>query len=279
MPQPIDLAHSSGAISLFAGAVDASGAFEEHAHGRVEVAVSFGLEGPARWHGAAGRKRTARIRAGHTSVLPAGMPHAGAVERGGEVLVFYLEPRFLRDAVGEALPGRSVELIEACTAEDPFLYELGRSVLARTRDGFTPFAELYVESVALALAAHLLHHYAASGLPLRFSKAGLAPATLRRAVEYVHAHVGGALSVAGMAEAAGLSARHFSRQFKRQTGQTPYQYVLAARLAKAREQLAASDASVSAVALEAGFCDQAHLTRTFREALGTTPGAYRRLHI
>jgi len=41
-------------------------------------------------------------------------------------------------------------------------------------------------------------------------------------------------------------------------------------------KLAAGGQPIGDIALDAGFCDQAHFTRAFREFTGTTPAEYRR---
>jgi AraC family transcriptional regulator len=70
---------------------------------------------------------------------------------------------------------------------------------------------------------------------------------------------------------AGLSHYHFIRAFK-DTGLTPYQYVLSERIRRARELLSSPDD----VALAVGLSDASHLNRVFRKFAGVTPTAFRR---
>lgn len=75
----------------------------------------------------------------------------------------------------------------------------------------------------------------------------------------------------------GLSHRQFDRRFKAETGMTPRQFLLGARIQHACRRLLESGASLSEIGLEAGFCDQSAFTARFRERMGMTPLAYRRL--
>lgn len=71
----------------------------------------------------------------------------------------------------------------------------------------------------------------------------------------------------------GLSRYELARQFRRRYGTSPYRFLLMRRLDAARQRIAAGTPLVE-VALDAGFADQAHLTRMFRAAFGLTPARY-----
>jgi AraC family chemosensory pili system transcriptional regulator ChpD len=72
----------------------------------------------------------------------------------------------------------------------------------------------------------------------------------------------------------GLSREHLIRCFTRATGCPPYAWHLQARLAEGRRLLRRGD-PVAEVVHRLGFADQAHFSRHFRAAHGTTPGRYR----
>ena len=82
-------------------------------------------------------------------------------------------------------------------------------------------------------------------------------------------------SLDDLAKAAGLSPFHFLRSFARATGLTPHAFQVQARLHLARRLILAGH-PLAAVASEAGFADQSHLTRLFTRSYGTSPGAYGR---
>ena len=74
----------------------------------------------------------------------------------------------------------------------------------------------------------------------------------------------------------GLTRYDLARQFRIRFGTSPYRYLLMRRLEYARERIH-RERSLTEVALDAGFADQAHFTRVFRSAFGLTPGRYRAL--
>jgi transcriptional regulator GlxA family with amidase domain len=83
-------------------------------------------------------------------------------------------------------------------------------------------------------------------------------------------------SVAGAARRAGLSREYASRLHRRCLGLPPSAVRAEERLRRALALLADTRMPLSQVAIEAGFADQAHLTRTIRTATGRTPGDLRR---
>lgn len=84
------------------------------------------------------------------------------------------------------------------------------------------------------------------------------------------------LTLPVLARHAGLSERTFIRRFAEETGTTPLQWLLGARLGRARELLETTDHPVDRVARDCGLGTAANLRLHFRRALDTTPTAYRR---
>lgn len=85
------------------------------------------------------------------------------------------------------------------------------------------------------------------------------------------------LTIASLAERAGMSTRTFGRRFRAHVGTTPLKWLNRQRLARARELLEATDLPVDTVAQRSGLGDGSGLRRHFHSELGTSPAAYRRV--
>jgi AraC-like DNA-binding protein len=83
------------------------------------------------------------------------------------------------------------------------------------------------------------------------------------------------LAVADLARAAGLSAAHFSREFRRAFGEPPHTYLLTRRLERAAALLRATDRSVAEICFAVGLRSVGSFTTSFSRAYGVTPTAYR----
>ncbi len=79
-----------------------------------------------------------------------------------------------------------------------------------------------------------------------------------------------------VAKVTGLDRYQFARQFRAVYGTSPYRYSVMRRIDAARSRLR-DGRPVAETALEAGFADQAHFTRTFKAGFGMTPGRYIKL--
>ncbi|MFI2671954.1 GlxA family transcriptional regulator [Streptomyces albidoflavus] len=94
--------------------------------------------------------------------------------------------------------------------------------------------------------------------------------------EWALYRLGEPLTLDLLARQAGVSARTFSRRFVEETGYTPMQWVMRARLDLARELLERSERGVEQIAAEVGLGTGANLRLHFQRILGTTPSEYRR---
>jgi transcriptional regulator GlxA family with amidase domain len=88
-------------------------------------------------------------------------------------------------------------------------------------------------------------------------------------------HLDDDLSLAALARQANVSARTFSRRFTADTGITPMQWVLRARIDRARELLERTDLTMTQIAEATGLRSDANLRRHFGSIIGTSPTAYR----
>lgn len=107
------------------------------------------------------------------------------------------------------------------------------------------------------------------------SSESLSPYKLRMAMRLIEKLLDQDCSVERLAEAVGLSRAHFSRAFKKSTGETPARFIMRRRIVKARELLSDQTLSLAEVAQLTGFSSQAHFTAAFRNDMQVTPGRYR----
>jgi AraC-like DNA-binding protein len=108
------------------------------------------------------------------------------------------------------------------------------------------------------------------------TRGGLSAGALRRVCEYVEAHLEDAVGLDVLAAEANLSVFHFAREFRRSMGVAPHRYIFEQRVRRAQQLLATTELPIAAIATAAGFFDQGHLSRSFRQIVGVTPSAFRR---
>jgi AraC family transcriptional regulator len=102
------------------------------------------------------------------------------------------------------------------------------------------------------------------------------PPWLRRAEEFLRDNFSQQFSCEDVANAAGVHPAHLARVFRRNHDCTIGEYVRRLRLDFAAQALS-QDSSLAEVASAAGFSDQSHLSRIFRNHFGLTPSQYRKI--
>jgi AraC-like DNA-binding protein len=98
---------------------------------------------------------------------------------------------------------------------------------------------------------------------------------LLRAKDLADARYFEPLAVEDLANAAGLSRAHFSREFRRAFGETPHSYLLTRRLERAAALLRSTDHSVMEICLSVGLQSVGSFTTSFTRTYRMPPTAYR----
>jgi AraC family transcriptional regulator len=226
-----------------------------------------------------GRNRRENSAKGDIAFLPADAP---AMLRFGmddpERVISYsyliFEPSYLADLASSNGIGGRLDFIPTFATPDPFLHKIASAVASapRIKD---PAGNLFIESLLNAACARILHRYA----EVRYRLSGpprLTDGQLRRAIDYIHDHIGQALDLGSISRAAGLSAFHFARLFKAATGDSPFQFVTRTRMERAKELLRKTRLPISDIAERVGYQQPSHFSARFRSILGCRPAAYRK---
>ncbi len=228
---------------------------------------------------------------GHTQVFPAhGSPYysisgssiatipPGSVWEGswrGRQTCMELEvsPAVLREFTGSEIifpNGGQVNVV----VDD----HIRRGILALHRNLMSPSpaGDLYVGHIARSVASHYLKTYCAcpGARPLREQKLG--PGDLQRVLDLIETQLAAKPALDELAALTGLNTVNFCRRFKNSTGLPPYQYLLHARIERAKQALRRQQQPMSELALSLGFYDQSQFSNTFRRIVGMSPSDYLR---
>lgn len=219
-----------------------------------------------------GQAISSRHKAGSISYFPAKMPVWGRTER--KLHIRHLDLHFDPGEVGERL-GEQLDPVKLAEPRilftDERLLTLARLIAAECAE---PDArhDLYGDGLTLAL---LIDLFQLGRRPER-KRTPLASWQLRRVTDYIEANCAGSIRLQELATLVDLSQSYFSHAFKASTGLPPHQWQLQARIRKGQDLLLRGGRSLTEIAVEAGFSDQAHFTRVFRRVVGETPAAWRR---
>jgi AraC-like DNA-binding protein len=200
-------------------------------------------------------------------------PHDGhaAGEGGFTYRMVHIWPEFFASLIGRSnsLPlFRSPVLDDRVTASS-----LRRLHIALTSPDPT-CSELERHELLTATARLLVRHAATHPREPAGTGVGSDARVAARIRELIHDGYAADLTASDLAEAAGCSRYAAYRAFSQAYGLAPSEYQRQLRVRAARRLLSRGAAPATAAA-QAGFADQAHLTRWFRRYYGITPGAYR----
>lgn len=93
--------------------------------------------------------------------------------------------------------------------------------------------------------------------------------------QFIQEHLSEHIALEAVAAHVGWSKEHLARRFREERGETVGQFIRSRRVAIAKEMLAQRTGNLERIAQACGFTDAAHFGKVFKEATGTSPGAFR----
>jgi transcriptional regulator GlxA family with amidase domain len=123
------------------------------------------------------------------------------------------------------------------------------------------------------MTALLLSHPHSYSDALRRLERPIAPRDVRRAIDYIEAHLDQPITVADLVKATGVAGRTLFMHFRGFKGVSPMRYLRDARLRDARQALLRADAeaNVTEIAMRAGFTHMGRFAMAYRRRFGESP--------
>ncbi len=207
---------------------------------------------------------------GCATIVPAGQPTGWLVDGELDVVTLSMSSEIL-NAAPAADQFRRLRFAFA----DPLGVALTRQVLAELYAPASSERDIYVGAMVKALKAHILRGPMPSAQD-DISVSDFAAFRLHTIMDRVQQRPQDSHTLEEMAAQAGVTTSHFCRIFRKATGVSPHQYVMKARLDRARHLLVQSDMALATIADFLGFTSQSHFTRAFRQSVGEPPSDFRK---
>lgn len=223
-------------------------------------------------HGVTGLIWSGRCAAGAVNVVARREALTLEASNRLQALILGIPHLSMPQAAPEAPAGRGADRIAAHDPCDAVGHGLGLAFLAANRSNADP-SLLSAVHLARAMCYHFAFRHA--WVQEKFASAarrGLAPWQARTAARLL---VRGELQVREVAAACHLSSSAFSRLFRATFLLSPQDWKAERRIAAVKDLLRKADVSLADAALQAGFSDQASMSRSFRRLVGASPGAWR----
>jgi AraC family transcriptional regulator len=208
-------------------------------------------------------------------VFPANLPMSSRWNEAGEFTHCYLDQTFLTHAAHESVNPDRVEMrLQVPPFADPLIWQIG-AALKSILENDPQNSCFYAESMATALAAHLLQFYATRPHILREYEDGLSKVQIQQAIEYINEHLHRNLTLTEIATELDMSQYYFCRLFKQSIGMTPHQYLIQQRVERSKQLLKQPEQNIVDIAAQCGFANPSHFARCFRQRVGISPQQFR----
>jgi AraC-like DNA-binding protein len=216
---------------------------------------------------------TSILQSASFSIVAPGEVHANRTidYSARNLMTFYLKPILLQAVVQQFCTSNSasVEFKSNFYHDTESLEVLTRLFgILRHSTSLLEKETILIEALALLTCRHAVTKTQAPRI-------GNEPTRVRKIIDLFQDRLSENISINELADRINCTPFHLIRFFKKESGLTPYAYLLRLRLEKSRKLISKGYTLVD-TALEAGFADQSHLTRHFKTLFGITPGEFKR---
>jgi len=225
-----------------------------------------------------GRVFDGRSDPGCIQVIPAGLKMATEASLSPRIMVLFMPDAFLSRVIAEhwGADHRNVEILWQRPTRDAVAESVMTRLVLEAQIGL-PSGRLYAESACEFLANHVIRMYSSLQALAPHGSGGLPGGRLKMVLEYIEDNLAQSISLRQLSKLSGVSARHFERAFRQALGVPPHTFVLARRVAAARDLLLRQRGlTVAEIAVKTGFSSASHLASAFRRATGYSPAEFRR---
>ena len=219
------------------------------------------------------KARDRRSPCGHTSIIPGKSSiwgYSEDIEFVDEVRLI-LDPALITKIVDYNFSFDLLEEPELMFFDEP-LQRLGSMIAYEHAymEDFPLLGDSIVASIVARLTDLQVSHRPAT------RRLGLSAGQIASVNDYIAANLERQIRLAELSALTGLSPSQFGRAFKVSTGMAPHKWHINQRISRSKQLLVDRNKSIAEIALDTGFSEQSHFTRTFHKEVGLSPAAWRR---
>lgn len=204
-------------------------------------------------------------RTGELWLIPAGH-HYHSRATGGDIKYAVM-----------TLPADQIELAPQMAQFDPFLLSCFRRMESAMKSGDEK-SDLMVEQLHAVIQSHLHLTYSSAARTPRnriADDARFLKVERSKLIDFIDANIESRVSVRDLAELTGRTTHQLIDACHDAFGMPPSQLVMKQRLRRARDLLATSSETITAIAVATGFSSHSHFIRAFQQHYAMTPGQFR----
>jgi AraC family transcriptional regulator len=218
--------------------------------------------------------RDCDMRYGHMLLYSALQQSCWWIERPEQTVILSIPPQMLQRTWEQDRKDSWPGMVEMCSfRQDPQVVQI-LTTLAGELARLDQINSAYTGSLLFQLSTHLVRRYS---MPVDSAvrNSGMSPNRLNKVLEYIAAGLEEELSLAEIAQVAGISPYYFCREFKKTMGVTPCGYIVQQRIDRAKALLQNTSMSITEIGAQLMFQTPSHFTATFRKLVGLTPSVFR----
>ena len=209
------------------------------------------------------RRQRGTIRVGQAMLMDCNLPHSYQAQGKCSFTFIHAQSREIFEYINRS-SGSVIRLTDSTR-----MHELVGELLGYMKDD-RRVNEAQTSSMLYGILMVLMQSGGVSG------EGNIGNSIVDQAIEYIQSHLADPLTVESIAANAGYSPSYFSHVFHKETGLSPYRFVVRSRMDRAMQLLQTTRLPVQDIAFQVGFNSVANFSYAFRKEKGMSPHECRR---
>ncbi len=207
---------------------------------------------------------------------PPHTPFTHKIDEACFFIILAIEEQKMFDSFRGRLPQKGLQFLNNYNLDDPYLKNLVELFYLEVKNEGKN-GPGFLNNLLQIFCQYFIEHYSnIESLRNQTPASKITAEQIETVKTYILENLSDSITIEELAAEVNMSKFYFLKEFKKATGNTPYQFVTELKMHQAADMIRAEQSDLSTIAYNLGFTDQSHFSKVFKRHFNISPGNFRK---